>query len=497
MPSDPKQIAFDREFVRRYGLLGFTFLAWPLVEPAQQYVHNWHIEEVCRHVEACYLGTHPEMLINVPPGTGKSLICSVMALPWIWTIQPGFRLGNWSFADKNVRRDGGKAFTIITSEWYRERWPDVVIDRKRSCATTEFWNTQGGLRYASTVHGQGTGYHFHCRQVDDCLKPADAMGNAVATKLEIDFVNQVWWDGTISTRVLDPHCPRFLNIMQRLHEYDLAGYLKVKHPGLTHLCLPMRFEPDRACRTSLGGDRRTIDGELLFANRFPESYVRGLEAQLGIYARAQLQQDPCDPEGSVFKLAHFRRWTELPKLTTLILSGDMTFKKSAGSDRVSLQVWGSDGRDFYLVENVTDLMGFVDTVRNCRALVSRFPDIGAKLIEDTANGPSVIETLNEAMNGVIAVTPEGGKIARANSTSHLWQAGNVYLPQDDYAPWVPGYIAELLAFPRGRHDDQVDSTSQALIFLAKNTGSLWAWLDQESLKGSQLVVEPGGLSPFA
>lgn len=492
-----EQIAFDRRFVRQYGLLGFGYLAWPLIEPAQAYVDNWHTEEVCKHVEACYRGTHPEMLINVPPGTGKSVWCSVFADAWAWTWNPGFRMGNWSFADKNIRRDGNKVFALVTSEWYRERWPDVVLDKGKACAAGEFWTTAGGLRYSSTVHGQGTGYHFHVRKFDDPIKPADTMGSAMATKLEIDFVNQVWWDGTISTRVLDPSCPRFLGIMQRLHEDDLVGYLERKAPGVVKLSLPMRFEASRKCVTPIGGDRRTVEGELLFAERFPEQYVANLERQLGIYARAQLQQDPCDPEGSVFKAAHMRRWKELPKFTSLILSVDCTFKKAAGSDQVSLQVWGTDGRDFYLVENVTDQMSFVDTVRNARALVSRFEYISAKLIEDTANGPAVIEVLSQAWNGVIPVTPEGGKVARANSTSHLWQAGNVYLPEDDYAPWVPGYVAELLAFPRGRFDDQVDATTQALIYLAQNTASIWQWLDLEVKAGAVSLEPEGGLSPFA
>ena len=490
MTPEDRAILYDRELVRRYGLLAFGTLAWPIVEPAADYMHGWHTEEVARHVEACYRGTHPKMIINQPPGTGKSIWCSVFADAWVWTWNPAFKMINTSFDDGLVQRDGSKCLELIRSEWYQKRWPHVKLV-KSAPKVKEFYNTAGGFRYGTSVHGKGTGRHGDIIKWDDPIKPSDTMAGAAATKLEIDYVNHVWWDGTMATRYVDPSCPRFLGIMQRLHEDDLVGYITRRDKSVTHLWLPMRYEGTRRCVTSLGGDRRTTEGELLFPQRYPESYVRDKELEMGIYARAQLQQDPCDPEGTVFKLANMRRWKELPQFTSMILSGDMTFKKTAGSDRVSIQIWGTDGRDFYLVENLVGLMGFEDTVRNIKAVLARFPNVGAKLIEDTANGPSVIETLAKAIPGIIAVTPEGGKIARANSTSYLWEAGNVYLPPDDFAPWVPLYIAELLAFPRGRHDDQVDSTSQALIYLAKNLASIWAWLDQEAKAGAvSRVPEP-------
>jgi predicted phage terminase large subunit-like protein len=478
LTPEEQSIAYDRKLVERFGLLAFGVLAWPIVEPAAKYVHGWHIEEICSHVEACYTGRLPKMLINVPPGMGKSLWCSVFADAWAWSWNPGFKTINTSFDDTLVQRDGTKFLTLVSSKWYQDRWPGARLT-KTSPKTKEIYTMAGGLRYSTSVHGKGTGRHADVIKFDDPIKPADTMGAASTTKLEIDYVNNIFWDATMSTRVANPHNPRYLGIMQRLHEDDLVGHL-LRTSNPTHLYLPMRFEPGRKCVTPIGGDRRAIEGDLLFPQRFPEAYVSDLERTLGIYARAQLQQDPCDPDGTVFKLVNMRRWKELPKLTSMILSGDMTFKKTAGSDLVSLQIWGTDGRDFYLVDNVTGLMGFEDTVRNTKAVLARFPNVGAKLIEDTANGPSVIETLQRTIPGIIAVTPEGGKIARANSTSYLWEAGNVYLPLDDYAPWVPLYVAELLAFPRGRHDDQVDATTQALIYLAKNLASIWAWLDQET-----------------
>jgi len=85
----------------------------------------------------------------------------------------------------------------------------------------------------------------------------------------------------------------------------------------------------------------------------------------------------------------------------------------------------------------------------------------AKLIEDEANGSAVIQTLAREIPGILPVNPQGGKITRPAAISALVEAGNVYLPHPDYAPWVNDFIEECAAFPNGAHDDQVDAMTQA------------------------------------
>ena len=91
------------------------------------------------------------------------------------------------------------------------------------------------------------------------------------------------------------------------------------------------------------------------------------------------------------------------------------------------------------------------------------PNTLAKLIEDKANGSAVIQMLARELPGLLPVTPEGGKVARAAAVSPLIEAGNIYLPHPQYATWVDGFIEECAAFPNGAHDDQVDAMTQALL----------------------------------
>jgi len=95
-----------------------------------------------------------------------------------------------------------------------------------------------------------------------------------------------------------------------------------------------------------------------------------------------------------------------------------------------------------------------------------------KLVEDKANGPAVISTLEAEIPGLIAVNPEGGKLARAAAVSYTIEAGNVWLPHPDIAPWVEEYLSEFDGFPKGAHDDEVDQTTQALVRLCAGDRSL-------------------------
>jgi predicted phage terminase large subunit-like protein len=131
-----------------------------------------------------------------------------------------------------------------------------------------------------------------------------------------------------------------------------------------------------------------------------------------------------------------------------------------------------------------------------RQVLAAWPGVRDKLVEDKANGSAVIEALKREIAGIIEVNPEGGKIARANSVTYLFKAGNVFFPPDDYAPWVPGFVAEVLGFPKSKHDDQVDSLTQALGYLSANMSSMWAYL-QAQQKLETPLFEPPALDPWA
>jgi predicted phage terminase large subunit-like protein len=146
-----------------------------------------------------------------------------------------------------------------------------------------------------------------------------------------------------------------------------------------------------------------------------------------------------------------------------IQSWDCAFKDLETSDYVVGQIWGRIGALYFLGDQVRARMDCPTTVKAVRELSVRWPNTLAKLIEDKANGSAVIQMLARELPGLLPVTPEGGKVARAAAVSPLIEAGNIYLPHPLYATWVDGFIEECAAFPNGAHDDQVDAMTQALL----------------------------------
>jgi predicted phage terminase large subunit-like protein len=461
-PKKTSLVAIEREIGLRGSFYDFVKMAWPVVEPSLEFRDNWHIKLICEHYEAATRGELRLLAVNLPPGGMKSLLTCVFWPCWAWIREPGLRWIFVSFDQSLTNRDSKKSLQLICSEWYQKRWGDKV-EADPTAAIGDHSNTAGGWRFATSVDGKMTGRHADIIVVDDPIKPLEVNKKAIEHVLE-------WWTGTVPTRLRDQATGRKIIIMQRLHEMDLVGYVLRNERGWEHLRLPMRFEPSAPSATRLGRDPRTEEGELFWPSRFPETSVLDLEKNLGSRGTAaQLQQRPSPEDGAVFQREWLsNRWAQLPeKFEKVIQSWDLTFKDGDGTDYVVGQVWGVLGPNFYLLDQVRGRKDFPNTLVAIKALSKKWPRAITKIIEDKANGPAVASVLRETLSGIIMVQPEGGKLARANAVAPLFEAGNVLLPEK--ASWIEGYIEELLTFPVGQHDDQVDASTQALTFLFNKT----------------------------
>lgn len=469
------EVAFDRAYVAKFGPHGFLQLAWPVIEPGTPFADNWHLYEVCNHLGLVSVGVIQNLANNIPPGTGKSIMTSVAWPAWTWG-PAGLRSKKFlftSYAPTIVNRDAEKCFELMSSEWYRARWPEAIL---LDYSVSNYRTKGGGWRLSRAIRGQITGVHPDIKSVDDPIKASDTMGTSSVTRHQIDYVNKVFWDGTMASRG-NPKTVAEVLTMQRLHEDDLTGYATGKKP-FVHLRFPMRYEADNPCRTAWGGDHRQNEGELLWPERFGEKEVAQLERDLNVHAPAQLQQRPTKAGGQIFRKDWFKYWTdksEWADADLFALSWDMTFKDAMGSDFVCGQVWAKKGAHFYLVHQVYDRMNFPATLRAFRLMCVAWPQATAKLIEDKANGPAVIAVVQNEISGVIPVEPLGSKVTRANGCSPLHQAGNVHYPHPDMAgfDWVHKHVTNMIGFPLARHDDDVDAETQALHHLLGNRNAFW------------------------
>jgi len=443
-------IAVDRALGLRGSLHDFVRMAWHVVEPGGTYKDNWHIDVICSYLEKVSRGECRQLIINVPPGSMKSLLVCVFWPVWDWLRNPTRRWLFSSFDQSLTVRDAGKALLLVCSDWFTARWHEykVPVDSAKGF----YENNCGGWRFATSVEGKTTGHHPDMVIVDDPTKPKDASPENLRKV-------QDWWRTTMLSRGRDQSTVCRVLIMQRLHEEDLAGYLQTKEKGWQVLSFPMRYETEGAN----ANDPRTEEGEIFWSERYPQNVVDTMRENLGARIdAAQNQQRPAPEKGLVFERAWMsNRWTTIPeRWEDSCLSWDFSFKGNDGSDWVVGQAWIKSGGKFYLIDQVRKKLGFVDASRAFEDMCAKHPKIFARLIEDKANGTAIEDQLKKKIPGIILIEPRGSKLARASAVAPFFQAGNVVLP--DAAPWVQDYVEEFACFPTGSHDDQVDATSQAL-----------------------------------
>lgn len=442
--------------------------AWPVLQPATEFVDNWHIHAMCEHLEAVTRGEIKRLLINMPFRLLKSTIVSQAWPAWEWIQAPSIQYLTASYAKDVATRDAVDSRRIIESEAYRAAWGREFVMTSDQNVKTRYENDKKGSRVVTATDAAGTGFGGNRIIVDDPVSALEADSPVkLATSIE-------WWKGTASTRLNNPEADAIVVVHQRLNQEDLTGYILANEAGMgwEHLILPMRYDPALRKTTSLGWrDPRTKKGELLSPQRLGEDTVKEMERRLGTYhASAQLQQSPGSREGTIFKRKDWRFYHAWPRdifsqMDEIIWSWDCSFKENVGSDPVSGLCIGRKGADKYLLHRVNDTMSFSKTkaaIENSRAMLPFARKCIAVLIEDKANGPAVLDALEGSVPGLIAVTPQGGKVTRANAVQPQHEAGNFFVPSPTLAgfEWVNDWVELFAKFPGVPHDDDVDAWTQ-------------------------------------
>lgn len=466
----------DREYVRRFGLIGFVKLAWHQIEAVPITVEP-HMPLVCNHLEAISRGEIRDCVIEVPPGTSKSTMVSILWPAWDWIDNPWRKWLYTSYAEDLSLSFARRNLELITSPWYTERWGHFGIKGGGRAAAGDFWNTLGGRRFSTMIQGVATGVHAHILVCDDGHKPDELKQGGEQAKKHLD---DDWkaWTGTFSSRHADAATFSRVVIAQRLHQDDISGRM-LKSKKTVNVHLPMEFVPKKKMRTKWGEDWRTEEGELLAPKRFPQSVLEAKkDPHTGMSAAdyaAQFQQSPAPESGNLFQEAWFgRRWTVLPPhLTNWFISADLAFKDTKGSDYVAIGVYAHLQNQLYMIDLINRRLSFTNTVEEILRLRGTWSQCRSVLIEDKANGPSVIDTLSKVITGVIPVEPRGSKYARAvASTQTLKGLPGVVFPErvSGVEGGMDSFVEQCKFFPMGSHDDMVDQLTQAVDFSGQLVG---------------------------
>ena len=460
-----------------YSFLKFF---WPEVS-SEQYKENWHIPYLCNQLQelaetvARKERKKHDLIINIPPGTTKTITCSIMFPAWCWTRWYWMRFITLSYSASLSLESAEFSRDLIRSDRFRALYPELEIkqdkDTKGNFRAVKKEPSRpgqpdriisGGSRYSTSVGGTLTGFHGHIIIVDDPINPQQAV-----SETELRNANR-WLDQTLPTRKVDKAVSPTVMIMQRLHQDDPTGHtLEKKKDNIRHICLPGELDTYKQYLKPVELVQHYKDG-LLDPLRLDREVLKDLLADLGQYGYAgQIGQNPTPPAGGMFKVDHFAMIERMPAEVNIIetvrywdkagtkeqADGKSKSAYTVGTKMCNLKNgkwivmdvkrgrWSSDERE-RVIRETAEADGQEVTV-----WVEQEPGSGGK--ESAEN-----TIRNMAGFTVYKELPKGDKIYRADPYSVQVNEGNVMLLKGD---WNYEFIEEHRHFPFSTYKDQVDS----------------------------------------
>lgn len=427
----------------------------------QPFHDNWHIQAIAYALTEAVAGDTRRLIIAMPPRSLKSFLASICLPAWILGRRPGERIVCASYAQKLSEEFAHETRRLMQSAWYRRVFPNTHLDPKKSNLEV-LATTRGGQRRATSVGGSLTGMGGNLVIIDDPIKAADAH-SATARENAMQ-----WYGGTVASRLDDPKKGRIIVIAQRLHLEDLPGQLLAQ--GGWHLLeLPLVEWRDR--QIEIDPDR-IIDrpaGNVLHEVRIGEDEIARLKSEMGERDfEAQYNQRPMPPGGALFKGAWLKRYSEPPKpeqVQGIFQSWDTAYDVQDNNDYSVCSTWALSGMRCYLIDIYREKLEFPDLEKAIYRLRKEW-DADLVIVERAGSGYSVGQNIRHKDHRNIwlqALPPVGSKQDRASQQTPKFERGEIWLPEE--APWLRTFEDELLAFPHGKHDDQVDSVVQFLAAL--------------------------------
>jgi len=428
----------------RSSLLAYAKLNW------REYQIAKHTKIIAEALEAVERGEITRLIIEAPPRHGKTYLTSEIFPAWFLGKNPKKEIIFSTYSQKLATKSGRRVRNQLLNHGFMEIFPEshVSMDSK---SKSEFVLTSGGEYRAVGVGGTINGTGAHLIILDDTLK-----GRKQADSQTYRDDLKEFYISSIYTRQY-PGCA--IIIMQtRWHEDDLIGFVEKEHPdeGWVRIKLP-----------ALNDD----ETEALWPEKYPVEKLLRIKSIMKPYDWLSLyQQRPSSKLGNIFLKDKFIFHDEPPKEYDMeVHSWDMSFEEGIDNSFVVGQVWRKVGPIVYLVHQYRKQIGFVDSKKAVLMTHELYPFAMATLIERKANGPAIIDSVQNTIPGVIAWPPEGEKMpskeSRAAAVSEYQHSGCVSLPKPDKNPWVLEFIERCGSFPKCDFDDEIDCMTQAMSYM--------------------------------
>ncbi len=439
----------------------WTFLQRVFVELyGEPFADNWHIQLLCAQVDRIRTEPNTKLAIALPPRSLKSVIASVALPAWLLGHDPGLEIVCASYGQELADELSTQCRRAMLTSWYGHVFPGTRLDRQ---AMGHLVTTAGGKRYATSVGGTLTGMGADVIIVDDPMKPDEALSDTERGKAND------WAHHTLFTRLNKKSDDRIIIVQQRLHEDDMIGHV-VERARFELLSFPAIAQEDEMheIRTPFGAFTHCRKaGEALHPERESLEVLEKQRRLMGTgFFAAQYLQSPTPPGGGIVKTDWLKRYdpAQLPDFVRIVQSWDCASKLGQTNDFSVCTTWGvTQSKEVYLLHVFREQVEYLDLKRKVRQMAAQHR-AGVVLIEDTAAGIQLIQELRwERFARIEAIRPKHDKCTRMLIQTPMIEAGKVHVPHE--ASWLVVYLQELAMFPKGKFDDQVDSTSQALGYI--------------------------------
>jgi predicted phage terminase large subunit-like protein len=428
----------------------------------KDYIASYFSHKVCEGLDTFIDDVldkkRPILVLQAPPQHGKTEIVSRCFPAYMMGKLEGIRIGAASYAASLASSISQDVRRLLADDNYIRLFPVNKKKNKFAFNRAMEFTSPNNSTYIGAGIGMGlTGRSLDIGIIDDPIKNAkESLSQTVKEGI------WQWYQSVFKTRLSENSgqviiATRWAEddlIGRIIEQYEDSGRLKLlTFPALNNADDPNYNEclPEGALCPELHSIKQLYEIKKELSNYFWS---------------ALYQQNPRPLGGNVFQDGCIRYWTSdnIPtKFDRVVMSWDCTFKDATDADFVVGQVWAKKDRNVYLLDQVRGRYGFTDTVEAIKNLMNTWPRAKTIYIEDAANGPAVIDVLKRNVTAnIVAIKPDGSKIARAHAVTSFWEAGNVFIPKLGSVPWVRWFIDEVTTFPAAAHDDQVDAMTQAL-----------------------------------
>lgn len=455
----------------------FTQAAWDVLEPSTELKWNWHQDYICEHLMAAHRGEIRRLIINIAPRTMKSLVTSVCFPDWIWIENPETRFLFGSYGDTLATKNSILRRNLLESDWYQEGYGHRFKLSADVNTKSEFANDKTGKMKSAGIKGSITGDGGDYIIIDDPHNPKEAESEAEREDAIQNF-DLAW-----SSRLNDKKTGRIIVIMQRLHYQDLTGHLLEKELGYTHIKIPTIAEEREILVFPITG--RVVQreaGDLMHPERDGPAEIEQAKKDMGPYGfSGQHQQNPVPSSGGLFTKEMFE-FCELPegRMDYKFITADTAYNDKKENDFTVFTAFGMKAGELYVLDVYRKQIKADLVEAAVIPFIQRFSDYGFRgaWIEPKGHGIYLNQALpkkrvmipNERDRKKFYEDRKFNKVERANNAVPHLANRRIHINNKILDKEI--LLAEVLAFPKGAHDDFVDTVIDGIKYVFSRKRSI-------------------------